>query len=317
MPTSNMKIAFHSNQLCLRGTEIALFDYARYNEELLGNESIIISKHPDIQQYSHPLAIEKFKKRFSVFFYRDFSEVEKILEDNGVDIFYAIKAGMNDGIVSKGRKSVNHAVFQYHEPHGDVYAYVSKWLGDRYGSPFVPHMVVLPDINDDLRTELNIPKNAIVFGRHGGEDTFNLPFVYEVIKNVVARRTDIYFLFLGTNKFADHPNIIHLNGSSDMDYKTKFINTCDAMLHARHQGESFGLAPAEFSIRNKPVITWTQGRDGAHIQMLGSKGIYYNNDSELQNILFNFVPDSTKDWNAYREYNPESVMSIFKQVFLT
>ena len=38
-----MKIAFHSNQLGLRGTEIALFDYAYYNRELLGNESIIIS----------------------------------------------------------------------------------------------------------------------------------------------------------------------------------------------------------------------------------------------------------------------------------
>ena len=55
------KIAFHSNQLCLRGTEIALYDYAKYSEELLNNESIIIARHPDIWRYSHPLAIEKFK----------------------------------------------------------------------------------------------------------------------------------------------------------------------------------------------------------------------------------------------------------------
>ena len=102
-----------------------------------------------------------------------------------------------------------------------------------------------------------------------------------------------------------------------MEYKTKFINSCDAMLHARHQGETFGLAPAEFSVRNKPVITWTQGRDGAHIEMLGSKGIYYNNETELLDVLNNFVPDNTKDWNAYGEYNPENVMNIFKNVFLT
>ena len=38
-----MKIAFHSNQLGVRGTEIALYDYAFYNREILGNDSIIIS----------------------------------------------------------------------------------------------------------------------------------------------------------------------------------------------------------------------------------------------------------------------------------
>ena len=31
-------IAFFSNQLGLRGTEIRLYNYARYNEELLGNK---------------------------------------------------------------------------------------------------------------------------------------------------------------------------------------------------------------------------------------------------------------------------------------
>ena len=35
------KIAFHSNQLCLRGTEVALFNYAKYNE--LRNKDI--NKH--------------------------------------------------------------------------------------------------------------------------------------------------------------------------------------------------------------------------------------------------------------------------------
>ena len=33
-------IAFHSNQLCLRGSEIALYTYADYNEKILGNIEI-------------------------------------------------------------------------------------------------------------------------------------------------------------------------------------------------------------------------------------------------------------------------------------
>ena len=313
-----MNIVFHSNQLSLRGTEVAIYDYARYNEEYLGNNSIIFARHPDVWNYSHPSAIENFKNRFPVFFYKDFSEVERILDDNHVDVFYAIKAGMNDGIVSRNRKSVNHVVFQYNEPHGDVYAYVSEWLGKKYNSPFVPHMVTLPNVDKDLREELNIPKDAIVFGRHGGADTFNLPFALNVVRKITQIRNDIYFLFLYTDKFTDasQKNVIYLEGNSDLEYKTKFINSCDAMLHARHQGESFGLAVGEFSIRNKPVITYLHGRDNAHIEMLGSKGIYYNNENELFEIINNFKSDLTRDWNAYRDYNPEKVMDKFKQVFL-
>jgi len=37
-----MKIAFHDNGLSVRGTSIALFDYALYTREYLGHETIII-----------------------------------------------------------------------------------------------------------------------------------------------------------------------------------------------------------------------------------------------------------------------------------
>jgi hypothetical protein len=37
-------IAFLSNNLTLRGTEVALYDYADYNEKILGNKSIIITR---------------------------------------------------------------------------------------------------------------------------------------------------------------------------------------------------------------------------------------------------------------------------------
>ena len=30
------KIAFHTNQLGIRGTEVAVYQYAKYNEEILG-----------------------------------------------------------------------------------------------------------------------------------------------------------------------------------------------------------------------------------------------------------------------------------------
>lgn len=37
-------IALLSNKLTLRGTEVSLYDYAYYNETLLNNKSIIITR---------------------------------------------------------------------------------------------------------------------------------------------------------------------------------------------------------------------------------------------------------------------------------
>ena len=63
-----MKVAFHSNQLCIRGTSVQMFDYAVHNEEILGNESIIIYDEA-WGEWNQPLGISKFKERFPVFSY--------------------------------------------------------------------------------------------------------------------------------------------------------------------------------------------------------------------------------------------------------
>jgi hypothetical protein len=184
-----MKIAFHCNQLSLRGTEVAMFDYAHFNENILGNESIVLAKNPEIWMYSDKPAIEKFKKRFKVCFYDTASDIEKILDDNNIDVFYAQKAGFADGVVSTKRKTVIHAVFQQYEPHGDVYAFISEWLSNLYGKKhdFVPYIVDLPDHDKDMREELGIPSDAYVFGRHGGYETFDIPFVKDFIRQFVNR----------------------------------------------------------------------------------------------------------------------------------
>ena len=33
-------------------------------------------------------------------------------------------------------------------------------------------------------------------------------------------------------------------------------------------------------------------------------------------LLLNFIPDPLEDYNAYKDYSPEKVMTIFKEVFL-
>lgn len=319
-----MKIIFHENQLSYRGTTNAVYNYALFNEELLGNESIILYNRSVKNNFSP--AIEKFKKRFKVLSYTDKEEISKITSSEKADVFYAIKAGHNDGILSRDCKNVIHVVFKNFDPHGQVYAYVSKWLSNEMTNneyPYVPHMICLENTKEDLRKELHIPQDAIVFGRHGGGDTFDINFAKRVVKAVSKKRKDIYFLFLGTDNFVfktifqPYTNIIFLPTTQDEIFKRKFINTCDAYLHARKQGESFGIAIGEFSFANKPVITWKNSKEKAHLDILKNKAIVYDSAKDLSDILLNFRPDKTTDWNMYEnEFSPIPVMKKFDAVFL-
>ncbi len=313
---TSMRITFHSNQLSERGTEVALYDYAFFNEVVLGNESFIVSSGSgDLS------TLDKFRRRFPVQLYEDPSELETLLERSQADALYAIKYGLDDGLLGRNCKNLIHAVFDPTHPHGDVYAAVSQWLSEaKTGGriPFVPHMIHLPDTRADLREELSIPPKAVVLGRYGGYDQFDIPFVHHVVDKIAREETGIYFLFMNTCPFTDpHERIIHLPKNVNLTYKTAFINTCNAMLHARRQGETFGLAIGEFSIRDRPVLTWTRSSDKSHLQILGGKALAYSSEQDLESIIRGLGGLEGGHWDAYsREFSPEPVMERFRRVFL-
>ncbi|ASK30842.1 hypothetical protein CEY12_12285 [Chryseobacterium sp. T16E-39] len=320
-----MKIIFHENQLCYRGTSNAIFDYARYNEEILNNESLIL--YPKDSSNNIPEAIERFEKRFNVLGYTDIAHRDLLIKKSNADLFYAIKSGQKeDDAPTDLIKTAIHAVFKYNEPYGNVYAYVSEWLAKTMSNgelPFVPHIVDLPEIAGDLRGELNIPKDAVVFARYGGAETFDIDFVNEVVKKTALRNKNIYFIFMGTDQFVKrgffrpYKNIIFLPPTTSIERKVKFINTSDAFLHARRQGESFGMAIGEFSIKNKPIITWAGSDEKSHLEILGKKAFLYQDKKDLAAILNNFNPDKNLNWDCYSEFfNPNVIMEKFKNVFI-
>lgn len=315
-----MNIAFHSNQLGLRGTEVALYEYAYYAREFLNVNPIIIS-----DGNANLDALEKFKQQFPVHLYNTFSEVTSLVDKLKIDAVYYQKAGQYDGKVVPNANNLVHAVFQMKQPHGEKYAYISEWLARAMGwEYYVPYIV---DINKyvhdmNLREYLNIPDSALVLGYHGGRDSFNIPWVKDLVIKTAKLRKDLYFLFMNTDSFGDElDNVIFLQGTHDMKEKIAFINTCDAMLHARNGGESFGLSVAEFSSLNKPVLTtsWCSVHlnDLAHIDMLKDKAILYTPDT-LERMLLDIQKYDliNKDWNAYIDYTPSKVMEQFKKVFL-
>jgi hypothetical protein len=200
-----------------------------------------------------------------------------------------------------------------------VYTPIGQTINNMYNSnyPVTPHMVTLPFCEENLRDSLNIPSEAIVFGRYGGKESFDIPFVYDVIKKILAERDDIFFLFMNTNVFYEHKNIIYLPGNSDMVYKRTFINSCDALIHARDRGETFGLTCGEFAICEKPVITYGKSYENEHLLILKEKAVIYNDSDDLYNIFNSFtVGKYDMKENGYMFYNPENVMKIFKEVCL-
>lgn len=317
-----IKIAFWDNSLCERGTTVALYDYAYYNKHYLKNDSIIL--YNSSLSETRPEVVEKFQKEFPVYGVNLFSMVDDILVKTGCSIFYVIKYGTINEQISRRIKTVVHAVFDATQPHGNVYASISDIVVGTNGRiPVVPHMINLPEVSGDLRQELGIPASATVFGRHGGKEQFSIQYVKDAVYTAVRARADVYFIFVNTDPFCPpHPRIIHINRIVDLNRKVQFINTCDAMLWARSEGETFGLAIGEFSSKNKPIFATIYNDHGlisdkAHSQFLKDKAFWYDKTTILSMLIsFDKTVESQKDWNMYREFEPKRVMDIFKRVFI-
>lgn len=311
-------IAFHSNQLGIRGTEVALYDYAYYNETVLGNKSYIISDaNKDLQ------ALQKFKDTFEVFLYNKFEDCFSFIKENNITDIYYQKAGDIDNKIVPGIRNLIHAVFQHKQIHGSVYCYISKWLAEKANmtEAYVPYIVTMPEPTKNFRTKLGISEDKIVIGRHGGFNEFDLPFVHGAIYEALKYRNDLVFVFMNTRQFGpDHPNIIFVEGTYNLQHKSNFISTCDYMIHARHHGESFGLAISEFLFHDKPVISWRDGVDQNHISMMSNKGFWYQDFSSLVELLKNLKlnDQSVGTYKALvQEFAPEIVMDRFNKIFLS
>jgi len=306
-----MNIIWHSNQLSFRGTEVGLYNYADAAERILGYKSYIACP----KRTSTLEALEKFKNKFEVILYNSLEELEQFSVHKKIDWTFWIKYGTNDGNLLKTTKNFVQSVFNVYDPHGDVYAYISEWLSkENNNSTYLPRIIHTPQIEGNYREFLDIPQEALVVGRHGGKNTFNLPWVYPSIKNSLDRRKDLYFLFLNTNPFINHSRVIYLEPTYNLEKKYGFINSCDVMLHAREDGESFGQAIAEFLALNKPVITTLKCRDQNHKYILKNKGIYYNNAQELEEILVNFSPNDFEYSKLVSKFNEINVINKFKSL---
>ena len=314
-----LRIAFHANHLSERGCEVALYDYCHFNEQMLGNRSVVF--YPRNASTNDASIIDRFSQSFELVAYDHFSQVDQHIQAMQLDLFYAIKGGEIDGLLSRAVPSMVHAVFAQSplEIHGSAYAFISEWLALKCSAglvPAVPFMVHPPTepLDRGLRHRLGIPEQALVLGSYGGRSSFDVAFVRDqVIPEVLKRRSDIHFLFMNYEQFLDHPRAHFLERSTDPQFKQAFVAASDAMLHARRQGESFGLACAEFSVQHKPIFTFGDSPDRHHLSVLGSSALVYRTADQLQWQILAFQPTLFRPLlaDSYLRYTPERVMDLF------
>jgi hypothetical protein len=343
-------IAFNVNNWSFRGTETAIYDYAYYNECILNNKSIIV--YPKFKTHKHldnTDIFKKFTKQFECIEYnnipnQEYVDLTNILHNKKCTHLYFIKYGTKDNIYIPNIIIINHCVYTTNEPHGDIYGAVSDTVATNNTHnikyPVVPHIITQDSTTDDLRKILNIPQDAIVFGRHGGSDTFDIFFVKNVISFILTNYTNIYFIFAVRPDILqdiNHPRLIFSKPFTDSKIKRMFINTCDAMIHASSLGESFGISILEFCKANKPAITFIGKLPGVpfynnqHLKNLNvidnnnnllpaelHKCYTYDSPESLLNILMNFKKSQTiKNIDSVCEpFTPINVINKFNIEFI-
>ena len=324
-------VAFIVKHFTERGTELSTYNYAKYNEKILGNKSIIIALNKSSEKNKKEFintTRELFSKNFKIIDIRNIEEMKEIINNEKISHAYIQSHGFYRDIFKLNKKNIwgkcqtiYHYVFGPMARQGsDVRCVIGDDLNKRFCKkiPVLPYIVNKHKNYGDLRKELNIDPNTTVFGRHGGLETFDLKFVKNSIEEVLDKRKDIVFLFLNTKKFTTHERIIYLKKTISLREKSLFIDTCDYMLHARKDGETFGLAVAEFSVANKPIITYANSKDKEHLRILNNMSVVYKNKKELINILMKSKREylNNKNFNCYEKYSPEKVMKIFNDICL-
>ena len=313
------RIGFYTQIVNERGTSGALFDYARHHQAAEPGGAVVLYNRND--PHNLPEALERARRQFDVIPCDRAEAVEAAGKAAGCEALYVIKVGWPDALMPKDLPMMVHAVFgkATSAVHGASYAFVSEWLsqfctGGRV--PFVPHICTIGSNDDDMRAELGIPEEAFVLGSYGGSTSFDVPFVRETIPALLEERSDLWLIFMNIPEFVAHPRVRFLPGSMDVAVKTAFINTSNAMLHARRIGETFGLAVGEFALRGKPVLTWSGSRDRAHLAMLGETALRYGNAEELIGLVARMTGNEPHAAEVYRRFTPEPVMAAFRDRLL-
>jgi hypothetical protein len=349
---------------CTRGSGVSTFDYADFSERLLGaTTALIVCENTGPDDASYPSTIQRFRARFNVPIIElkrhPSNESRQIVWNALIDHNITHLYNQISGNVRMLKTEKEHSHFEHLKNVSSIVHYVFSgrhhWsgAGDTHAKiapsiegevPVVPYIArplerSAPDAARQLRERLNIPSNATVFCSYGGETQFSISFVKDAIGKMVRSNspnvTGMYFLFANHRRFLSKgtPRVIHLPHLKSSQEKHAFVHACDAMLHARADGETFGLAVAEFNMEERPILAYSNsflpvGDNPAgfavvleHVRILkrtpGALIPYFDESSlKMQLLKFNRSNRRSASINAYASFAPEVVMRRFCEIFV-
>lgn len=293
-----MRMLFHVDQLSERGTSTAIFEYAKLSKSM--NIEVLIAFPSDSDQTGRGI----FEDEFELKPYRNFNNLKR--DAKNFDFAYFLKYGNNDGKIIPGSLNLVQAVFPVYKPHGTKYFYVSKWLSEFMRSKhknsmysklaklrgtvnskkfdYLPHCVDMPYSSFNPRESFGIPEDAVVGIRYGGFTTFDIPWIKKWIKFELENNNNFWFIAMNTEKFFAHERLLYLPTNMNKQDKANLIEAADFFLHARTQGETFGMSIVESLQVKTPVFAWRGGEDQNHLSLI-KKQFLYDKDSDLSKLL--------------------------------
>ena len=351
----SLRLCFLDWALDGRGMPTSTFLYAKYAQMVLGHESIaligsISDKPTDLKTtpmaYSNinvtRRALQHWCHHFPVRYFEGgiggLVGAAKAAGCMAVYVQHLSPAGAKHKFVRELEAAriptMMHCMGWCARRQGTAFAVISEWAESRFHQGPVVRLPVVacpsksPKDSLALRTWHSVPADAPLLCYFGGPDSFSLQWVVTelfgstaIVDSWLRDFPTLHLLFMPHNKVVpDHPRI-HFNPQSQaVREKAAFFHACDAMLHARSNGESFGMAVAEFSACNKPVITQDRdvsnlGYETAHLDMLGSKAWAYkphNKASFLKQVnRLVTTPRAALDaasWNVHKGNAPSPLM---------
>jgi hypothetical protein len=322
-PERPYSILSYQGEFGERGTGVALYDYADYFERLACGRSFIGGV-----LVGEDYALPKFQRRFGdrvLLFSNSTWTLQSAVESFGIDTIYVLEANLRTSLPHvEGAEILVHVVFDGLKKVADLrnkFAVVSPSVPHPSSMPVVPHIVALVPSIDSLRQELAIPAEAIVFCRHGGPTTFDIQAAREGVCEYARRHLNNFVLLLNTDPSpceAGLTNIVHLPAVTDLAHKARFLATCNACVHGRTLGETFGLAIAECSLLGLPVYTFHKADPSSdfHLRVLGTHARLYASAQDLTAAMEAFdlaeaEAQRSVYMHLYDRFSPSAVMFDF------
>jgi hypothetical protein len=326
------RLLFHCDEINERGSAAALFEYISYCQ-LLGHE---VTWAYNLESPNRLGSLAIINQKFETIGISNFERFAISAQKN-YDWVYFLKKGTNDGLLIPRIPNNVHAIFQYYQPHGDSYAYISEWLAramarshnefiPRRLRPYfpyesihlesVPFSVDMPKPTGSMREEYGIPAEAKVCLRFGGLETFDIPWVKKTLVETLDDTPELWFLGVNTEKFTDHKRAIFAPAVYGLQAKANLISSSDFVLHARRQGESFGMTILETMQSSKPILSWFGGWDRNHVALLERNSLFLTPFDLRRKIkAFGATSNTQKNLEVANEFRPNRVFPKFKSVF--